>query len=542
MITHPKVLRFLHHHTAVVFVVVAWALAMLAPSHANAQAVYGSVSGVVTDSTGAVVPGATVTITSAERKTSDTVVTNESGLYVKERLLPGRYEVKAELPGFKTAIFPDINVSVDTQTQLNIKLAIGEVSENVTVAGFSPILKTDRADVASTFDSKQITDLPILDRNFTKLILLTPGTQQLQWQHAASENPQGSTQTMVNGQHFSGTGYQLDGTENRDPILGIIVINPNFDAIQETKITSQNYDAEFGQATAGVVSVQTKSGTNSLHGSGYEFHLDDRLQERNPFSQSQADPITGKFIPDTTRNQFGGALGGPIQKDKIFIFGDYSGLRSKVGGSQLLTVPTAAARNGDLGAYGVNIFDPLSGATPAQRAQFANNIIPNGRLSQQALNILKLIPMPNRPGDSNGTLNNYVASGSETFNNNTFDVRVDNRVNERMNVFGRYSVASFDRNGPTAFGQGGGHELVSLGGVSQVKNQSLALGLDRTIGSNMTADVRFGWFKYKVNVLPFDYGTTPAKDAGVPGLNLDNNFTSGLFGGFIGTDSDSRHI
>src|SRR5438045_939537 len=176
-------------------------------------------------------------------------------------------------------------------------MSIGEVSENVTVTGFSPVLKTDRADVATTFDTKQINELPILDRNFTKLILLTPGTQQLQWQHAASENPQGSTQTMVNGQHFSGTGYQLDGTENRDPILGIIVINPNFDSIGETKITSQNYDAEFGQATAGVVSVQTKSGGNSLHGSGFEYHLDDRLHERNPLGQSHADQITRTFNP-----------------------------------------------------------------------------------------------------------------------------------------------------------------------------------------------------------------------------------------------------
>src|SRR5438477_2479573 len=511
-------------------------------SHARAQAVYGSVAGSITDASGGAIPGATVTLTSVERQTSDTVVTNESGQYVKERLLPGTYSLKVELSGFKSAVFSDIKVNVDTQTKLDVKMAIGEVSENVTVTGFSPILKTDRADVATTFDSKQINELPILDRNFTKLILLTPGTQQLMWQHAASENPQGSTQTMVNGQHFSGTGYQLDGTENRDPILGIIVINPNFDAIQETKITSQNYDAEFGQATAGVVSVQTKSGTNSLHGSAYEFHLDDRLQERNPFTQSRPDPLTGKFIPDTTRNQFGASLGGPIQRDRVFIFGDYSGLRSKVGGSRLLTVPTAAARSGDLSAYGVNIFDPLSGATPAQRAQFANNVIPTARLSPQALAILKVIPLPNRPGTSNGTLNNFVASGSEAFNDDTFDVRVDNRVSDRLNVFGRYSLAKFDRNGPTAFGQGGGQELVSLGGVSQVKNQSLALGFDRTIGSNMTADFRFGWFKYKVNVLPFDYGTTPASDANIPGLNLDKNFTSGLFAGFIGNDSDSRHI
>src|SRR5207237_1673817 len=125
------------------------------------------------------------------------------------------------------------------------------------------------------------------------------------------------------------------------------------------------------------------------------------------------------------------------------------------------------------------------------RAQFAGNVIPSNRLSPQALAILKLIPLPNRPGDSNGTLNNYVASGSEIFNNDTFDVRVDNRVNDRLNVFGRYSFANFDRDGPTSFGGGGGPELVSLGGASKVKNQSLALGFDRTVGSNMTADVRF---------------------------------------------------
>ncbi len=505
-------------------------VSLLWASNAHAQAVYGSIAGTITDTSGARVPGTTVTITSAERKTADVVVTNESGLYTKERLLPGTYEVKAELSGFKTAVFSDIRVNVDTQTRLDIKMDLGQVSEMVTVTGFSPILKTDRADVATTFDTKQINDLPVLDRNFTKFIQLTPGTQQLGWQHAASENPQGSTQTQVNGQHFSGTGYQLDGTENRDPILGIIVINPNFDAIAETKITSQNYDAEFGQATAGVVSVQTKSGSNNLHGSGHEFYLSDALQARNPFSQSQPDPLTGRFIPETKRNQFGGSVGGPITRDRVFFFGDYQGLRSRTGGSRLLTVPTARARTGDLGEYGVDIFDPNTGVL-AQRTQFANNTIPQNRLSPQALAILRLIPTPTRPG----IRDNFVASGSEEFDNNTFDARVDDRLSDGFNLFGRYSFGKFDRNGPPAFGTGGGQELVSLGGTSKVKNQSLALGFDRVLGPNTTLDFRFGWFKYKVDVLPFDFGTTPAKDAGIPGLNTDTMFNSGLFGGFVRT-------
>src|SRR4051794_24491099 len=306
-------------------------LLLLAPVSASAQAVYGSIGGIITDSSGAIVPGATVTITSVERKTSDSVVTNESGYYVKERLLPGTYEVKAELQGFKTAVYPAVKVSVDTQTALNVKLDTGAVSETVTVAGFSPVLKTDRADVATTFDAREITELPVLDRNFTKLILLTPGTQQLGWQHAASENPQGSTQTMVNGQNFSGTGYQLDGTDNRDPVLGIIVINPNFEAIGESKITSQNYDAEFGQAIAGVVSVQTKSGTNAFHGSAFEFLQRDKFRARNPFSEPDVvNPVTGHVLPQTKRDQFGGSIGGPIVKNEWFFFGDYQGTRSNV--------------------------------------------------------------------------------------------------------------------------------------------------------------------------------------------------------------------
>ena len=249
-----------------------FALVLAVPAlstQAMAQAVYGSISGTVNDSSGGVIPGATVTITDVQRGTSAAVVTNDSGNYVKDRLLPGVYSVAVELTGFQKAVIERVNVNVDTVSHVDITLQAGGVDQVITVNSTdTQLLKTDRADVATTFADKEITDLPILDRNFTKFILLTPGTQQLGWQHAASENPQGSIQTMVNGQHFSGTGYQLDGTENRDPILGIIVINPNFESIGETKITSQNYDAEFGQATAGVVSVQTKSGTNEFHGIG----------------------------------------------------------------------------------------------------------------------------------------------------------------------------------------------------------------------------------------------------------------------------------
>ena len=510
----------------------------LSVSSARAQAVYGSVSGTVTDPTGAVVPNATVIITSVERQTTDTVTTNESGLYLKDRLLPGIYTVSIEVTGFKKALLQNLTVNVDTQTNGDAKLETGDVAETVEVTSEGQLLKTDRADVATTFETRQVNELPILDRNLTRLVLLTPGTQQQQWQHAASENPQGSIQTIVNGQAFSGTGYQLDGTDNRDPILGIIVINPTFESVGETKITTQNYDAEFGQAIAGVVSVQTKSGTNEFHGSLFEFRQNDVLQARNPFSQSQPDAVTGKLLPDTLRNQFGGSIGGPILKNRFFFFGDYQGTRSKVGGSRLLTVPTMLARQGNFSQYPRQIYDPATTRTvngQVVRDPFAGNIVPTARLSPQALNILRLIPTPNLPGREGGTRDNFASSGSELFDNDLFNVRLDGRINEGFNVFGRYSFADFTRDGPTAFGQGGGPELVTLGGTSSARNQSLALGFDYLLSNTAVLDVRFGFFKYFVNVLPFDYLTTPATDAGIPGLNFDE-LSSGLFAGFIEGD------
>ncbi|MGI9106361.1 MAG: TonB-dependent receptor domain-containing protein [Pyrinomonadaceae bacterium] len=520
----------------------------LSGSSAHAQAVYGGISGTITDSTGAVVPNATVTVTSVERQTTDTVTTNDSGFYLKDRLLPGIYNISIEGTGFKKALLQNVTVNVDTQANGDAKLETGDVSESVEVTSEGQLLKTDRADVATTFETRQVNELPILDRNLTRLVLLTPGTQQQQWQHAASENPQGSIQTIVNGQAFSGTGYQLDGTDNRDPILGIIVINPTFESVGETKITTQNYDAEFGQAIAGVVSVQTKSGTNEIHGSLFEFRQNDVLQARNPFSQSSPDAVTGKLVPDTLRNQFGGSIGGPIIKNRFFYFGDYQGTRSKVGGSRLLTLPTAAARNGDFSGYlrfnpdnsirSGQIFDPATTRTvngQVVRDPFPGNIIPAARLSPQARNLLRLIPLPNLPGREGGTRDNFASSGSELFDNDLFNVRLDGRINDRLNAFGRYSFADFTRDGPTALGQGGGAELVTLGGTSSARNQSLALGFDYLLSNTAVLDVRFGFFKYFVNVLPFDYLTTPSTDAGIPGLNFDE-LSSGLFGGFIEGD------
>jgi hypothetical protein len=505
---------------------------------AAAQAVYGSVAGTVRDSTGAVVPGATVTITSLERSTAVTVTTNASGFYVKGQILPGRYEVKAELSGFKSKVLSSVIVSVDTQTMINLALDVGQVTEQVVVeASEGQLLKTDRSDVSTTFERKQVTELPVLDRNFTKFVLLTPGAQTMQWQQNAAENPQRSLLTQVNGQSFANIGYQLDGTDNRDAILGLIVVNPALESVAEAKFTSQNYSAEFGQASAGLVSVQTKSGSNEFHGSAYEFLQRDRFQARNPFTQFQKNPLTDKYIPDSKRDQFGGSVGGPIIKNQFFFFGSYERTQADEGRTYLLTVPTAAARAGDLSQYTAPIFDPAGGLSPALRPAFPGNIIPAGRLSPQALAILRNVPLPNAPGTANGTRDNYVASDTTTTRQNNYNLRLDGRIGDTLNVFARYSQFGSTIDAPVAFGAAGGPGFApgnGFGGTSDSKDQSVAAGLDFALSTTSVVDVRFGYLRYKVDVLPFDYGTSAAADVGIPGLNLDETFTSGLPALFVG--------
>src|SRR5207248_8348830 len=270
------------------------------------------------------------------------VTTNADGNYSITHLIPDIYNVRVEAANFKATEVPNVSVSVDSSARVDVPLTLGQVSEQVEVTAEAPQLKTDRADVATTFDQRAVSELPLLNRNFQSLELSTPGTQKLVgWSHAATENPQGSQQIFVAGQHFSGTAYELDGTDNQDPILGIIVVNPNLEAITETKMTLQNYDAEFGKAIAGVMTAQTRSGSNALHGSAFWFRRSDATQARDPFTQFQKDPITGKLIPSTMWNQFGGSVGGPIIKDKLFFFGDYQGTRRKTGRSIKNTVPTA---------------------------------------------------------------------------------------------------------------------------------------------------------------------------------------------------------
>ena len=511
-----------------------------------AQAVYGSILGTVTDSQGGAVSGAKITVTSLTKGTVNETTSNESGNYSVTHLIPDTYKIHIESAGFKTTEIPSVQVSADTGARVDATMQVGAVTQSVEVTSEVPQLKTDRADVSLTFNEKYVEDLPILNRNFTSFELLSPGTQKLVgWSHAATENPQGGQQIFVNGQHFSGTAFELDGTDNQDPILGIIVVNPNLDAIQESKITLQNYDAEFGKAVAGVVTVQTKSGSNQFHGSGFFDWRGDGQEARDPFTNAPGVPL-----PHASFKQFGGGVGGPIWKDKLFFFGDYQGTRQTNGITNSLTIPTALVESTcnpatnttgfcDLSQYlgavngGGQVFNPATGtaATGSGRTAFANNQIPIGLISPQAGKILAAFPTPTAGGISN----NFVGSGSGPYDQNSVDTRIDYNAPHDFRVFGRFSLDYFTLSGKGTLGLLGGVGFGpgGLNGESTVHNYSLATGFDKAIGTNLLTDFRFGYFKYNPQTQYSDAGTTPMTTFGVPGLNLGTPFTTGLSSFFL---------
>lgn len=507
---------------------------------ADAQQVFGRIFGTVTDASGGAVANARVTITDQSKGTQFEVTSNESGNYDKGQLIPGTYGVVVEAPGFSKQSFKDIQVLVDAAARVDSALQPGNVATTVEVTAAVPTLQADRADVSTTFTSQTLIDLPSLGRNAQAYELLTPGTTRIGFNHASSEDPQGSAQISVNGQHFSGTGFQLDGTENQDPILGIVVINPNIDSLAEQKISAQDYDAEFGYAGAGIQNASTRSGTNSLHFTAFDY-----FRNNSPgFTTFARDPFAEpKGAPPFKFNQFGGSIGGRIIKDKLFFFGDAELVRQRLTGAVQTNVPTALARQGNFSQYLAanplnQIYDPQSGTRDANgnftgqnRTPFVGNIIPTPRLSQQALNVLNYFPAPNQT-PSNPLNPNYLAQGNDAFDSNKWDTREDYFMNEKTTIYGRYSNHQFQRSAVGAFGSVAGGPAfngVNFAGNSFVRNQSISLGTTHTFNPTLVNELRFGYVKYNVQTTPNGVGTAPATAAGIPGLNLaDNYYTSGL--------------
>jgi hypothetical protein len=513
----------------------------LSPMAAFGQAVYGSIIGTVTDTTGAVVPDATITVTDEAKGTSVNVQSNGSGEFTIEHLIPDVYDVKVAAKGFKGYEQKGIQLFADTTTKVAAALSAGGSDQVVEVnADTVPQLKTDRADVSTVFDAKDIGDLPVGGRNFTNLQLLLPGAQLLGWNHAPDENPQGSAQIQVDGQAFGGVAFQLDGTDNQDPILGIIVINPNLDSLSESKITTQNFDAEFGKAVSSVMTAQTKSGTNSFHGSAFDYRISTANLAKDPYNQFPAVGATpASTIAPGLKNQFGGSVGGPIIKDRVFFFGDYQGARQRVGTTSSTIVPTALITSSCLSGNGCNFSEykplgfPVYHNVGGVAVEYPNDTIPQGSLSGPALNYIKAISQytPNKIGAS-GLLDTYVQGGTGIFNSDQWDVRLDGQVSDRAHAFVRFSRFTDTLTGTLLLGAAGGpgFGLSGYGGNSAGADDSLATGMDIALNSTLVTDFRLGYYRYNINDQKFDAGTQAANALGFNGLNTADPITDGLPG------------
>ena len=302
----------------------------LLPQSASAQAVSGTILGQVKDSSGAVVPGASVTLVNAGTGLTRTVVTDSNGEYTAPLLPTGTYNISTEMSGFKKVQLANVHLGVDQKVRIDLKLDLGQMTESVEIQAVAPLLQTSSSDLSVTVEGKTIESLPLNGRNFVSLTRTIPGVTRgnpganidgagsLAWRASASFS--------ANGQRPRDNNYLLDGVDNNETWLQTVVIFPSVDALDEFKLQTSTFSAEFGRSMGGVVNLQIKSGNNQFHGSAFEFHRNDALDANNWFNNR-----AGREKPDFKQNQFGGTVSGPIIKDKTFFFADYQGMRINQG-------------------------------------------------------------------------------------------------------------------------------------------------------------------------------------------------------------------
>lgn len=492
------------------------------PAHLVAQAVFGSIVGTVTDPTGAVIPNATITVTDVSKGISQTTTSNATGNYTVSRLVPDAYQVKASSTGFSPAQADNVTVVANGTQEVNLQMKPGAAqSQTVTVTAGPPPLQTEQVQVSQNLDERQVQSLPNIDRNTSQLELLTAGVQRASFSIAPTENPQGTVAVEANGMNYGTTGWLLDGTDNREPVLGIIVVNPTIDSVSNMQFITADYPAEFGGAVGGFVTAQTKSGGNALHGDAFEFRRSGALEARDPFTQYPGIPFPGQLY-----NQFGGSIGGPIRKDKAFFFLDYQGTRQRVGQTVQTNVPTALVRSTclsgaglcDLSEYASTIFDPGTGTTYPAAA------VPASALSPQGISLLSMFPSPNS-GSASSTTNNYVASGNGIYNSDQADLRLDSQLTQNIHAFGRYDYSNYRLVGVPVFGAlgGTGFGIGNTTGFDQGQNQSASLGADWALNNNLLTDFRFGFLDYHIAENQYNNGTDFATSVGIPNLNTPAN-------------------
>ena len=460
----------------------------------------------VTDSAGAAVPSAVVTITNAGTNVSRTINTSEAGAYTFRNLQVGVYNLRVQAPGFAPYDARDARLAAGDRLRLDAKLTLGAKADSIEVSAAAPALQTDSSAIGALITDKAVQDLPLNGRNFINLVQLSPGVAEglpdsLSSGNRPDDRRQSSSYT-ANGQTDIVNNNLIDGMDNNERFIGTIGVRPSIDAIQEVRVQTNIYTAEVGRAAGAVVDLITKSGTNKFHGSIFEFLRNSAVDARDFFA-----PET----EEVRQNQFGASLGGPIVKDKTFFFGDYEGFRQVRGLTGTTTVPT--------------LFEEQH---PGNFSDIGGPIIPKSRFDPVGLAYFEMYPKPTSPG----TVNNYTASPLLTQDSDTFDTRIDHHLSQNKLLFARYSfnnVTTFTppilpkttidvSGGPLTLypgdGVGGGQTIFP--GQSRERQQNDAAGFQDVLRPNLLLDIKVGYLRSNIESDPLNYGKDVATQMGFP--------------------------
>jgi hypothetical protein len=505
----------------------------MTPPAARAQSSAARLQGVITDATGALVPGAAVKVTDLNtNRVLQTVSGASTGAWAFPALPPGNYELEINKQGFK-AVRQKVTLEVAQVANVNFALETGAVTEELLVTAEAAVVDSASSDMGLTVRERQIVDLPLNGRNFTQLALLVPGVSRGATANIATGSgnnaetfrygTSGGAALSVNGARPQANNFMLDGVDNNESLVNTIVFFPPAEAIQEFRVQTSIASAEFGRAGGGIVNTATRSGGNDVHGSAFEFLRNSELDARPTFAASRV---------AFRRNQFGGTLGAPIVKDKLFVFGDYQGFRQSTPvGTDFASVPTALMRQGNFS----ELLNPaLSGLsqpiaiTNLQTGQpFAGNIIPQNLQNPVGVKYLNAYPLPNIPGK---VQQNFQIQRQQVQGFDDFDIRVDLNQTDNTRIFGRFSYAQDGEDTstrlpglPAGFGSGTQFNY----------NRGAALGVTHIFSAALLTDLRVGFQRTRFGYLP-PLGDQPlSANLGIPNANTSPLLGGGaLIGGF----------
>jgi hypothetical protein len=483
---------------------------------AEAQVDRATLGGTVRDSSGAVLAAATVTVTPAVGGASRTATTNASGAYLVMNLAPGVYRVEAELAGLQKAA-ESVILEVGQRGRLDFVLGVKTLEESVTVEGARRLLNTEEAALGQVVDQVAVSKLPLAIRNWDDLLALVPGVQGDRFTEEGGGTSFGRTGGVnIHGARALQNNFLLDGVDNNSisenvQELTTQVSRPSIDAINEFKIVTSPYSAEYGRAPGGAVSVTTKSGTNDIHGTAYDYYRNESFDANNFFSKKAGQPK-----PSNDQNQFGGNLGGPIVKDKAFLFVDYEGTRITRGVTRVTRVPTADER---AGRFTSPVKDPVTGQP------FAGNVIPVDRIDPSAAAIMDLVPLPNQPG-----ANNYFRQPDLTDDSDRVLGRLDLRFSNADSVFARYIYSNRSRFIPGAFGGLIDGTGTSAFGDQKIKSNGVVTGWTHVFGPTVVNEFRFSWAQARSDAVQEPYGQLPPGNAQIGGVPNDPTVAGGITG------------